>query len=704
MTFHQIITRIISSLLQKTNNQMTNIIPLYGSPEQLQIILNSIDAFVYVSDMSSYELLFVNEYGRKIFGNITGTICWQALQADQSGPCPFCTNDTLIGKDGFPSETRVWEFQNTITGRWYECRDSAIQWTDGRLVRLEIATDITGRKITEDQITKISALREDLISRVPLEEKLDNIAQGVGRIFDTVFSGIWLKRDADICTEGCRFFHSNDYLTVCKEYGCCLHLVACSGTHSGNIPDNFRIPLGYHNIGKIGASEELKIVRNDISVDPGEGITSEIENRNCSTFAGYRLISPEGNTIGVLALFRTRPVTMEEDLLLEDLATSTSHVILNGLAEKSLQEKTDHYRILVENIPQKIYMKDINFEYLSCNKNFAFDLNISTDEIIGKTDYDLFPGKFADMYREDDKRLIETGKTEELVERYLIGDRDRWINSVRTPLKDTGGNVTGILGIFWDITERVRADEELKSLYLDLEARVDQRTSELAQTQEAFRIANEKLNLLNSITRHDILNQITALGGYLQLSQDIVTDSEALDYIRSAEISAGVIHRHILFTRLYQDIGVHSPSWQQIQVTVKKAVMDLSKQAITFDDDLEEIEVYADPLLEKVFYTLIENTLRHGEHATSVQFSHQKTAEGMVLTYGDNGAGISRDDKERIFERGYGKNTGFGLYLAREILAITNMTIQETGIPGSGARFEIFIPKEHYRYPSVSEL
>ncbi|MEI6842873.1 MAG: PAS domain S-box protein, partial [Methanomicrobiales archaeon] len=115
-------------------------------------VMDSLDALVYVADMKTCEILFINQYGRKIWGDLTGKICWESLQVNQKGPCPFCTNEKLVGVDGNPTGILIWEFKNTITGQWFECHDSAIRWTDGSIVRIEIATDITDRKRTEEAL------------------------------------------------------------------------------------------------------------------------------------------------------------------------------------------------------------------------------------------------------------------------------------------------------------------------------------------------------------------------------------------------------------------------------------------------------------------------------------------------------------------------------------------------------------------------
>jgi diguanylate cyclase (GGDEF)-like protein len=125
-------------------------------------VLDSLDALVYVSDMQTHELLFVNQYGRDIWGDIKGKQCWAALQRDQNGPCDFCTNNKLRDSAGRPTGVYVWEFQNTINKRWYECRDQAIEWVDGRIVRMEIATDITHRKQVEDELLEAKKQAEML--------------------------------------------------------------------------------------------------------------------------------------------------------------------------------------------------------------------------------------------------------------------------------------------------------------------------------------------------------------------------------------------------------------------------------------------------------------------------------------------------------------------------------------------------------------
>jgi len=120
---------------------------------QLYMILDSIDALVYVTDLETYDILYINEKGRALFGNIIGQKCYTHIHHKQGDPCPFCTNHLLMNESG-PTGVYRWEFHNTRTGKWYDCRDRAIRWTDGRIARLEIATNITNRKLAEDAVHK----------------------------------------------------------------------------------------------------------------------------------------------------------------------------------------------------------------------------------------------------------------------------------------------------------------------------------------------------------------------------------------------------------------------------------------------------------------------------------------------------------------------------------------------------------------------
>jgi len=167
-------------------------------------ILDNIDALVYVSDMQTHELIYMNKYGCDIWGPPNGRCCWQVLQSGQTKPCEFCTNDRLIDADGKPTDTYVWEFQNTVDGHWYQCRDQAIPWIDGRLVRLEIASDITDRKKIEDEL-KASKSKYEKLART---DELTGIINRRG----------FFEEGIKLCNLARRFNHSTSIIMLDIDY------------------------------------------------------------------------------------------------------------------------------------------------------------------------------------------------------------------------------------------------------------------------------------------------------------------------------------------------------------------------------------------------------------------------------------------------------------------------------------------------------
>ncbi len=227
--------------------------------------------------------------------------------------------------------------------------------------------------------------------------------------------------------------------------------------------------------------------------------------------------------------------------------------------------------------------------------------------------------------------------------------------------------------------------------------------SEQKRTEDALTLVNRKLNLLSSITRHDIINQLMILKGYLALLGKKAADPELLRYIDHSYKAAGNIEDQINFTRDYQDMGVKAPVWQSMRSTIIGARGALPTGDVSIRVDEADVEIYADPLLEKVFYNLIDNSLRYGGagmHSIHVSWREDKT--GLVITYEDDGEGILDEDRPRLFERGYGRHTGYGLFLSREILSITGISIEETGNPGTCARFTIHVPRGMYRPGSAT--
>jgi PAS domain S-box-containing protein len=240
-------------------------------------------------------------------------------------------------------------------------------------------------------------------------------------------------------------------------------------------------------------------------------------------------------------------------------------------------------------------------------------------------------------------------------------------------LTGADGRAVGMISVLRNVTDRIASDD-------------------------ALRKAGAKLNLLSSVTRHDILNKLTVLIGYIELARRAKDPAAVQDFLRKIDEIAGMLGDQIEFTKDYQELGVHSPGWQCVADIISLAASGLGTGDVKVLNECGGLEVFADPLFVKVVYNLIDNALRHGGTVSTIRFRYEESGDDLVLVAEDDGEGVRVQDKQKIFSKGFGKNTGFGLFLVREILAITGMSVAETGFPGKGARFEIVVPRGNFRF------
>jgi signal transduction histidine kinase len=204
--------------------------------------------------------------------------------------------------------------------------------------------------------------------------------------------------------------------------------------------------------------------------------------------------------------------------------------------------------------------------------------------------------------------------------------------------------------------------------------------------------------MLTEITRHDIRNKLTVLGGYLELLRDPPPKAQYSMYLSKLKQTVMMISENIEFTQLYENLGIASPLWQNVHDVFFSTCAQIDIKKIRVQSDLNGLEIYADPLLERVFFNMVENSLLYGSGVSVIRLTCRETSDGIILSIEDNGVGIPPQDKKKIFTKGFGKNSGLGLFLAQEILSITGITLQETGEFHRGARFEFFVPLGKFRF------
>jgi len=236
-----------------------------------------------------------------------------------------------------------------------------------------------------------------------------------------------------------------------------------------------------------------------------------------------------------------------------------------------------------------------------------------------------------------------------------------------------GEEITGTISFGIDITERKRIEM-------------------------ALQLARHKLTLLNAVTFKDIQTAVFSLTAYLELMKTVVEDEKGRSYLEKQVSANQKILDSLNFAKNYQDMGIQNPRWQDVNQVFLFAISHLDFLHIRHTCRVEGLQIYTDPLLEKVLFHLMQNVLTHGVHATEVTMWYKEKQDGLILIIEDNGVGIPAEEKHMIFDRGHGKSTGLGLFLVREVLSITGITIKETGEPGKGARFELAVPTGNYRF------
>lgn len=320
-------------------------------------------------------------------------------------------------------------------------------------------------------------------------------------------------------------------------------------------------------------------------------------------------------------------------------------------------------------MPDGVILSDTAGKILASNRSAARIFGVPEDDLPGRLLSAYIP---APAFTSTIAAVTSEGILENLeidLERQSPGT----ISIAGAMIHDPDGDPAGIVLIVRDITGR-------------------------RQNERALRVANEKISLLSRLTRHDIGNLVTALWGNLELLKANLGRPSGEKYADRCIDIVKKIASHLRFSRELQDTSSYNPLWQPAGAMIAKAADELPHEGVAIDLEAEPVEIFTDPLVFKVIYNLLDNAIRHGEHTTRIRVSTGKRPGGeLVLVIEDNGTGVPAGNKEQIFQAGFAKHTGLGLSLSRDILALTGITIRETGVPGAGARFEITVPKGGWR-------
>jgi len=349
-------------------------------------------------------------------------------------------------------------------------------------------------------------------------------------------------------------------------------------------------------------------------------------------------------------------------------STIAREITEKKLAERELRENKERFQTYLDNSPEGIFIVDAKGNYQDVNKTAYCMLNYSREELLNLNFVNITDPNVLQDALDKFKLLQEKGSMS--METILMRK-----DGIRLPVFLNAVGLPGhrFMAFCTDITERKRVEGALHQ-------------------------ASSKLNLLSSITRHDINNQIMVLMGNLELMKRKGTDHASNQHLKQAEEAAERISAMIQFTKEYENVGLEAPTWQDVRALVERCIKDVSiGQIKTVNDVPSGTEVFADPMIIKVVENLMNNSIRHGEDVKIIHF-YLKEQDGIhAIVCDDDGVGIPSEMKEKLFTKGFGKDHGLGLFLSREILAITGISITEEGEPGRGAKFIMKIPQGGFR-------
>jgi len=375
----------------------------------------------------------------------------------------------------------------------------------------------------------------------------------------------------------------------------------------------------------------------------------------------------------------------KDQQLLEILASHAATAMSNLEYAKNLEEyarearesQQKFERLFMHN-PEAAVHLDSSFHVLDVNPRFMRLFGYALDEIRGKSINDVIVSK--DRMEEAvvfDERASK-GETydEDTVRKRKDGSLVPVAFSAAPIIVEN--QVIGHIAVYKDISQLKKTEEELR------------------QTLEKLAKMNEKLRVVGGLTRHDARNKLGAITGNVYLAKKkLAGDDEVLNNLKEMEVAVEHIVRIFDFAKTYEMLGVEELRRVDVEKMINEAVALFSSlNGIKLRNNCYGLTVLADSLLRQLFYNLVDNSLKYGEKIKTINIYYEKTGEDKLkLVYEDDGVGIAEAEKKKLFQEGYGRGTGFGLYLIRKMCEGYGWNIQETGKEGEGAKFTITIPR-----------
>ena len=345
---------------------------------------------------------------------------------------------------------------------------------------------------------------------------------------------------------------------------------------------------------------------------------------------------------------------------------------------KKISEKVNFQARLLNAVGQAIIASDIKGNIIYWNQAAEQLYGWSEAEVLGRNIVDVTP---AETSKEQAVKILNKLIAGESWSGEFIAKRRDGTPFAAivtdTPITNDKGEIIGIIGVSTDISEQ----KWMQEVFNDAIGKVVE--------------LNEKLQVVGSLSRHDIRNKLAAVNGRIFLLKKRLNDNaEALLQLQEMELATQQMLRILEFERIYEQVGVEELGYIDVEKHLNEAASLFSDlKGAKLVNECHGLTVLADSLLRQVFYNLLDNSLKYGEKTSKIRVHYAEEEKQLELIYEDNGTGIPEDVKGNIFKEGFGKGTGYGLYLIKRICEAYCWTIQETGKHGQGAQFTITIPK-----------